>query len=125
MVDPALILELKEDFSFILKNSAIFGVMLYGSYLTGDETNRSDIDICIVTPEQNLYQMHKYINHNLERHQDRYDIRFFEELPLYIQGNIIENGKVILSHDITELYEYFYPFRRQWVHEKWRIDYVA
>lgn len=44
----------------------------------------------------------------------KYDIRFFEELPLYIQINVIENNKILFAKDIYELYEYFYYFRKLW-----------
>ncbi|MHA1902266.1 MAG: nucleotidyltransferase family protein [Promethearchaeota archaeon] len=125
MVKDRIISQIKSDFRFILENKSILGVILYGSYLSGDESNRSDIDICIVASDQNLYQIHKYIYKNLENNLNKYDIHFFEELPLYIQGGIIEEGIVILTHDLGELSEYFYPFRKQWLHEKWRIERVA
>jgi hypothetical protein len=45
---------------------------------------------------------------------DRYDIRIFELLPLYLKIAVIEQGVVVYSRDVLELYEYFYPFRRIW-----------
>ncbi|MHA1720375.1 MAG: nucleotidyltransferase domain-containing protein, partial [Promethearchaeota archaeon] len=58
MVKDRIISQIKSDFRFILENKSILGVILYGSYLSGDESNRSDIDICIVASDQNLYQIH-------------------------------------------------------------------
>ena len=122
MVKERIISQIKNDFKFILERKSILGVILYGSYLTGEETENSDIDICIVAPNQDLYRIHKFIYKNLERNIEMYDIHFFEELQLYLQGKIIEEGIVILTPDLGELSEYFYPFRKQWLHEKWRIE---
>lgn len=125
MVGSAIESQIREDFAFILQKPAIKGVILFGSYLNSEQTSRSDIDICIVAPNQNLLQMHKYIYGNVEAHLEKYDIRFFEEFPLYLKGEIIEKGKVILTADPGELAEYFYPYRKQWQHEKWRIEHVV
>ncbi len=125
MVSSRIISQIKIDFNFVLHNPSIAGVILYGSYLSGDESARSDIDICIVAPNQKLYPLHKYIYKELENNIEMYDIHFFEELPLHIQGSIIEDGMIVLSPDLGDLSEYFYPFRKRWTHEKWRIENVA
>jgi predicted nucleotidyltransferase len=44
----------------------------------------------------------------------KYDVRIFEELPLHIQIQIIENHEIIHAKDIYEMYEYFYHFRKLW-----------
>ena len=51
---------------------------------------------------------------------DRYDVRIFEILPLHIKMSVIEEGVVLYSRDELELYEYFYPFRREWEDQKHR-----
>jgi len=55
----------------------------------------------------------------------KYDVRFFEELPLYIQINIIESNKIIYSKDICELYEYFYFIRKLWDDQMMRQQVTA
>jgi predicted nucleotidyltransferase len=125
MVTEAMIHQIKEDFNFLREVPEILGLLLYGSQVTGEITQRSDIDICIVAPNQDLYQMFKYITANLRNHIDVYDIRFFEELPLYIQGDIIENGLVIICQDEPTLYEYFFPFRKRWADQKFRLELLA
>ena len=125
MVISRIIAQIKTDFKFTLSNQSILGVILYGSYLSGEESEQSDIDICIVASDQDLYQIHKYVYKNLEKNIEMYDIHFFEELPLHIQGRIIEEGMVILTNNLGDLSEYLHPFRKQWVHEKWRIEKVA
>ena len=66
MVISRIISQIKTDFNFILSNQSILGVILYGSYLSGEESEQSDIDICIVASDQDLYQIHKYVYKNLE-----------------------------------------------------------
>ena len=46
----------------------------------------------------------------------------FHELPLYIQGHIIEKGVLLLSRDTPELFEYLYPYRRLWEDQKHRNE---
>ena len=46
----------------------------------------------------------------------------FEILPLHIKMAVIEEGIVLWSRDVLELYEYFYPFRREWDDQKHRHD---
>lgn len=125
MVEQAIKTQIAEDFAFTLQHPNIKGIILYGSYLYSTNSPRSDIDICVVAPEQNLSHIHKYIYSHLENHLNQYEIRFFEEFPLYLQGEIMENGMIILSPNPLELAEYFHSYRKQWNHEKWRINNVA
>lgn len=106
---------IKKEFSFLFSRDDIIAILLYGSAATGDETPRSDIDICIVLPSRK--KMKDILNEiyiKLDIFTKKYDVRFFEELPLYIQINIIESNKIIYSKDIFELYEYFYFIRKPW-----------
>lgn len=103
-----IIKEMKELFVFIREDNRILGLILYGSYAQGKQTERSDIDICIVTSHQDLNAMYQYIFQNLEKDVENLDLRFFEELPLLIRGEIIEKGIVIYTPDMGELTEYFF-----------------
>jgi len=122
MVKRAVIDQIKRDFSFIQQNPKILGLLLYGSSLRNDNITPNDIDICVVAPKQNLYSIYQYIMHNLNQHVGDYDIRFFEELPLDIQGEIMEHGLVIYSPDEPALYEYFFfAARKDWEDLKFHI----
>ncbi|MCX9015374.1 MAG: nucleotidyltransferase domain-containing protein [Candidatus Methanoperedens sp.] len=106
---------LKKDFSFLFDKEEVLSVLLFGSQAEHNETPRSDIDICIVAPDCDdrkglLGEMYR----NLDVYSKKYDVRFFEELPLYIQIQIIRQHEVIYVRDMLDLYEYFYPFRRLW-----------
>ena len=121
MVAEAIIEQIKTDFQFLSQNPNVLGVILYGSHVSETATPKSDIDICIVSPHQDLYQMFTLITHHLKNNIEKYDIRFFEELPLYIQGEIIENGIIILCPDEPTLFEYFFKFRKLWEDQKYKL----
>lgn len=91
----------------------VLGVLLYGSRAAGKSHDKSDIDICIVAPfaEDKTALWRRAI---AAVRDDRHDIRIFELMPLYLKMRVIEQGVVVYSRDVLELYEYFYPFRRIW-----------
>ena len=110
---------IKKDFSFLkqeLKNDRILGVILYGSYAKNEQHARSDIDICIIAPKcktpKEIAGLLGFIWQNINA--NIYDIRIFEELPLYIKISIINNHRIIYAKDKYSLYEYFYLYRKLW-----------
>lgn len=110
-----------EDFSFTKLNPNILGVILYGSTVYGKHHVQSDIDICIVSNYDKLVNAYNYIMEHLNSNLEMYDIRFFKELPLTIQGEIVENGVLIISNDEYELYEFLFPIRKQYEDWKFKI----
>ncbi|MDD1730452.1 MAG: nucleotidyltransferase domain-containing protein [Methanospirillum sp.] len=94
------------------------GIFLYGSQAEGMADERSDIDICLVAGRDldpgNLQQL-------AWRHimTDRYDIRIFEFLPLYIQIRVLARGILIASPDSVALSEYLYPWWKRWDDQRW------
>jgi len=106
---------IKKDFLFLSLRDDILAILLYGSVAKGEETQRSDIDICIISPScKDKLGLLNEIYRKLDVFSKKYDVRFFEELPLYIQINTIENNQIIYTKDVYELYEYFYYFRKLW-----------
>lgn len=84
------------------------GILLFGSCSSGEENQRSDIDICIVKPaDLNLVRKID------EKLGGKYDIKIFEHLPLYIQIEIIHNHTIISGNEV-DLSVYFYRFRKLW-----------
>lgn len=113
-----LIVKVAKNLEFLkakIKKGEIQSVLLYGSYVSGEETARSDIDVCVVAPKYKTIKhkaaLLRYIWQNLKK---PYDVRLFEELPLYIKMGIINNHKVIYARDISELSHYFYFYRKLW-----------
>ena len=97
----------------------MLGVHLYGSWATGEVHEKSDIDICIVAPSVE-YKTALWRSVVAAIRDDCYDIRIFELMPLYLKMAVIEQGVVVFSRDVLELYESLYPFRRIWGDQKHR-----
>jgi hypothetical protein len=111
--------KVREDFRFLFDNSLVLGVLLYGSVVTGESNERSDIDICVVAPSaSDRVELSRWILANVR--DERYDVRVFELMPLYLRMEVVEQGEVVHAQDIYELYEYFYTFRKLWDDQKRR-----
>lgn len=108
----SLIAQLRRDFAEF-RNSCM-GILLYGSWVSGEPTRRSDVDVCLVKPKPGTYER------VLEKLGGKYDVKVFEELPLYVQIEIIKNHRVIHGDEL-ELSEYFYRFRKLWRDMEHRI----
>ena len=95
----------------------VLGILLFGSRARREDVERSDIDICIVRP------VNDRVLTGIERtFGGKYDIKVFENLPLYIQIEIIRDHR-ILHGDEIQLSEYFYKFRRLWEDMALRVEY--
>lgn len=104
------------DLSFIPQS--IPGVFLYGSYATDSADARSDIDICIVSGKEFEPQdLQSLAWRNIK--SEKYDIRIFELLPLFIQIRVLTQGILIYSPDKAALCEYLYGYRKLWDDQKW------
>ena len=109
-MEHQLFQEVKTDFKKLAKNNEIQAILLFGSTVTGDRTARSDVDVCIVVPTA---QDRVEILRSAWRHiGGKYDLWLFEELPLYIQAEVIQHHQVLHRSDLPALFEYFYPFRK-------------
>lgn len=122
MVGEDVFTEVKNDLLFLHESfwqDQVQGVLLYGSVARSDAGPRSDIDLCIVAPQaaDKAALWREFISHLRD---NRYDVRIFELLPLHIKIAVIEEGLVVYARDILELYEYFYPIRREWEDQKHR-----
>ena len=120
MVKDKLLNQIADDFSEIIKNKKILGILLYGSYVEERNTNRSDIDICVVAPNEDIYELISHLLQNINVNEKKYDIRVFNELPLYIKIQVIQKGLLIYSSNKFDLYEYFYIYRKLWDDQKHR-----
>ncbi len=119
MRNEDIITEIKKDLSFLMEKvekREIEAVLLYGSYAENRQVARSDIDICIVAQKLKTPKQFSMLLSQIWQKTDanKYDVRIFEELPLYIKMEIIKKHIVIFSRDIPELYYYFYHYRKIW-----------
>ncbi len=114
------------DFAFLADDDEVLAILLFGSGTREDADQRSDQDICIVAPElrdpRTRLVMLRAIFERLDVSGKRYDLWFFEELPLYMKIQVIEHHEVICCRDLPALYEYFYFYRRLWRDQKHHQD---
>ncbi|MHB8584859.1 MAG: nucleotidyltransferase domain-containing protein [Thermoplasmatota archaeon] len=99
----------------------VLGVMLWGSHAAGTAHGRSDIDVCIVAgPDRDPATVASRAMREVYLGQHEFDIKIFEDLPLYLKGAVIDADRVLWAEDEVQLYEYLRPFRRSWDDQKHR-----
>lgn len=111
-MDKKIIRKIKNDFKSF--ESRVLGIILYGSQHKGTQTERSDIDICIIAPDENPKILFK------EMLPLNYDIKIFETMPLFLKMQVIQHHTILYTKDRYALYEYFYSFRKLWDDQKKR-----
>jgi len=104
--------KLDTDFEFLEKDSDVLAVLLFGSQVTGDTHERSDIDICIVAPDTEPVEMMRKVWRGLKN--EKYDVHTFEEFSLKMKHQVMKNHEVIHCKDKQELEEYFHHYRKIW-----------
>jgi len=67
-------------------------VLLFGSAAKGELSKRSDIDIALVGPRNRRVLLGVF-----ERIGGKYDLKIFEDLPLYIKIDIIKKHQIIFG----------------------------
>jgi len=113
-MDNNILTNLKKDLEEIKNN--VFAILIYGSYAVGDFNTRSDVDACVVLKNNDKEEI-KNIYRKILRissKNEKYDIRIFEQMPLFMKNQVIKNGKIIHVKDKAGLEEYFYFFRKIW-----------
>ena len=114
------------DFAFLTDDDEVLAMLLFGSGARDDADPRSDRDVCIVAPELRDARARlvilRAIFDQLDVRGKRYDLWFFEELPLYMKIRVIEHHEVIFCRDLPALYEYLYFYRKLWGDQKHRQD---
>ena len=81
-------------------------VVLYGSAAKGKLTKLSDLDLAVFFKgdKSEKFEFRKKI---LGRVSNEFDIQIFQDLPLYVQKDILSTGKMMYSVDYIETFEIF------------------
>lgn len=95
-------------------------IILFGSAVEGAMRPKSDIDIAVLSRNQNQKRNIDLQKELLGKFPLKFNLRVFELLPIYIQISIIQNYNVIFG-DPLKISEYFYNFRKKWDDCKHRI----
>ncbi len=113
---------LKHELECIIDIPGVEAVLLFGSKISGNDTSRSDTDVCIVAPKITEKKEQSQLLGKIWQHlnPDVYDVWLFEELPLYMKMSVISNHIIVACRDIPALFEYFYPFRKIWADQAHR-----
>ena len=80
--------------------------VLYGSAAKGKLTKLSDLDIAVFF-NGNKSEKFEFRKKILGRVSNEFDIQIFQDLPLYVQKDILSTGKMMYSEDYIETFEIF------------------
>ena len=75
MVKKELLDKIYNDFSEVIANKDILGILLYGSFTKDKNTTKSDIDICVVAPNEEKHQLFSFVLQNVNVNAKKYDWR--------------------------------------------------
>ncbi len=95
-------------------------IMLYGSAAKGESTSLSDIDLAVYYHGDTKERFDFRIK-ILGRVSNKFDIQIFQDLPLYIQNEILSTGKVIYYGDYKEIFNIFMKTIREFEDFKPRL----
>lgn len=88
----------------IKKDKEIIAVLLFGSYIKGE--NYRDIDICIVLDKKySKLEMSKKRLKYASLFPSKFDVQIFQQLPLYIRKRILKEHQVLLCKNEDALYD--------------------
>lgn len=104
--------KIEEDFKFLEEDEAVLAVLLFGSQVTGETHERSDIDICIVAPDTKPLNMMRKAWRELKT--EKYDVHTFEEFSLKMKHQVIEKHEIIHCSNERKLKEYLHRYRKIW-----------
>ena len=96
-------------------------IVLYGSAAKGENTRLSDIDITVYYDggKKERFDFRVKI---LGRVNSKYDIQTFQDLPLYIQNEILSTGEVIYYRDYKDIFNIFMKTIREFEDFKPRLE---
>jgi predicted nucleotidyltransferase len=118
---------LEPDISEVISKIKDFGgdrikfIILYGSAAKRQSTNLSDIDIAVFHSgdKRERFQFRMKI---LGRISNKFDIQTYQDLPLYIQNEILSSGEVLYFSDYKEIFDTFMKTIREFGDFKPRLD---
>jgi len=91
-------------YNALQEDNKVLAVILFGS-LARNEPHR-DVDICLVLDKKydNLVMSKMRLNYTAFAKKN-IDMHVFQQLPLYVQQRVLNEGKIILCKDEDVLYE--------------------
>jgi len=110
---------MKEDLEKILaelkSHPKVVAVYLFGSYVRGEATPLSDIDIAVILKDIDP-QTEGEIG---SLYSDKIDLVLFHRLPIYIQFEVLKEGKELFVADEEYLTEVRFQVIRDYLEHEW------
>ena len=89
----------------VKQDKQILAVFLFGSAARKEDSESSDVDICLVLSPQD-YSPKKLSQKKLKYlKQSDLDIQIFQQLPLYIKVRVIKEGRLLVCNNEDRLYD--------------------
>ena len=84
----------------------MLALVIFGSSVKS--TEHRDIDICLFSYPERL-QKDTFIKKKNEykTFMNKYDLSFFDDLPLYIKARVVKEGKIIIDKDYDVLFDIY------------------
>jgi hypothetical protein len=99
--------ELDRLLGIVKQDEEVLAVIIFGSAVRQEKTPLSDVDLCLVmmplpkpsSPNGFSYKRLEYMKDN------SFDVRIFQQLPLYIRVRVLKDGRILFVRDENQLYE--------------------
>ena len=102
-----------------MQEPEILGIVIFGSLVKSQDHHQSDIDVCVIAPEGDPFEIfHKILKYN----QTPYDIKLFHNLPVHVGIEVINHHLLIYERKEFEVSEFFYFKRRMYEDEMKRQE---
>lgn len=106
--------DFKEIIALAKADTRILAVFLFGSVARGDSKDKSDVDICLVL-EPRCHNLKDISRIRLDYLSSfTFDIHIFQQLPLYIQKRVIQEGQILFCREEDALYALVFKMIREY-----------
>ncbi len=99
----------------------ILAVVVYGSYVKNAEYN--DIDVSLALFRSRVGKINS-LQKEIEYSEPGLDVHIFQDLPLYIQVRVLEEGKIYCVKDEDEYFDLVMYTLREWEYFKPRFELI-
>ncbi|MGM0687899.1 MAG: nucleotidyltransferase domain-containing protein [Promethearchaeati archaeon] len=96
-------------------------VLIFGSYVTGEFREGSDIDIAVLAHTEDREEMKNLKLKLLSVVPEGYDLSILEALPTVVKAGVLKNYKVLFG-DPLEIGEYLRKYWKEWDDYKFRLE---
>lgn len=92
----------------------IVAAILFGSVARGEQTTKSDVDLCLVMVPAKRNRVADAQKRLAFLTETDLDVQIFQQLPLVIRSRVLKEGKVLYARDEALLYEIAFHTCREW-----------